>query len=368
MARALILGSGAIGRGFLPWVLKGFDIEFYDSNVDLAHGINQQSGYNSFMSFPTGLKKKFVATNGIKTSFSTKEKLEYDIAFSAVGPRNVMGLPRELARLQCPLFSLENDPQTVQALKQQFKLTDVFFGVPDVISSSTASPQNLEIDPFSIHTENGVLYLHKPTNISKGLINKLELVKWLPLEQLNQEWDAKLYLHNTPHCIAAFLGHLLNKKYLHEALAVDAIRVVIHGVVDELLQGLKYYTKYDHVFMENYAKKEVRRFSNELLFDPINRVARDPLRKLQPGGRLLGALRLLLSAGINPTYLMVGLAAALNYLNKGDSDYNQLSHVKVFGLPAFLHYHLGLNSDSLESKYIQTKLPQAMAYIDREIL
>jgi mannitol-1-phosphate 5-dehydrogenase len=139
-------------------------------------------------------------------------------------------------------------------------------------------------------------------------------------------------------------------------------------LVDELLHGLKFHTTYDHGFMEGYAAKEVRRFSNQLLFDPITRVAREPIRKLQPEGRLLGALKLLLSSGVSPTFLMVGIAASLSYLEHNDNDYQQLSELNNFGLPMFLYYHLGLEPNSLESAFIVAKLPEAQAYIKREIL
>lgn len=368
MARALILGCGAIGRGFLPWLLDEFEIDFYDSNDGVVRGITEQSGYCSFMTQKSFLKKKLVKPRRIFSSLRNKQKLSYDIAFSAVGPRNILFLPDELCSLDCPIFSLENDPASVNIIKDKYNLENVFFGVPDVITSNTASPLNLEFDPYSIHTEDGTLYLEESRMLGADLRKKLPSVAWLPLDQLKQEWDAKLYLHNTPHCIAAFLGHLLGHKYLHEALANESISHVIGGVVDELLQSLKFHTKYDHSFMEAYAAKEVKRFSNQLLFDPITRVAREPIRKLQPEGRLIGALRLMLSSGISPTFLMIGIAASLSYIEKNDNDYQQISELNNFGLPMFLYYHLGLEPNSLESTYIAAKLPEAAAYIKREIL
>ena len=38
--------------------------------------------------------------------------------------------------------------------------------------------------------------------------------------------------------------------------------------------------------------KELKRFENKLLFDPISRVAREPLRKLRSDNRIILALRL----------------------------------------------------------------------------
>ena len=57
MAKALIVGAGAIGRGYLPWELKSFDLTFYDANDDLIQRLKKNRGYNTFMSFDGHLEK-----------------------------------------------------------------------------------------------------------------------------------------------------------------------------------------------------------------------------------------------------------------------------------------------------------------------
>jgi mannitol-1-phosphate 5-dehydrogenase len=368
MARALIIGGGAIGRGFVPWVLDEFELDILDASTDLVNGIASKGGYYSFMSDGEQLQEKWVQVRRVATSFELLSPLDYDITFISVGPRNTTRLPSGVEKLHGPVFSLENDPITVEWIKKTYGLEDVYFGVPDVITSSTASAESLARDPHAIHTENGVLYLQRPQKLAPSLEKLLPKVCWLPVERLNQEWDAKLYIHNTPHCIAAYLGHMSGCTYLHEALAKPAIKRVINGVIDELVCALKMVTSYDHHFIESYAVKEVRRFSNTLLFDPVSRVAREPLRKLHPSGRLTGALRLLLSAGVNPTFLMAGIAAALCYSEKNDRDYLQLSELDNFGISSFLKYHLGLNEKSIESEFVSKHYQDALSFLRREIV
>jgi hypothetical protein len=367
MARALVVGCGAIGRGYVPWLLDKFEIDFFDASEALVAGIGGQGGYISCMSEGEILTERFVRPRKITADFSTLSPGDYDIAFVSVGPRNVTRLPPGLRDLRCPVFSLENDPITVDWLKESYGLERVYFGVPDVITSSTASPESLAKDPYAIHTENGVMYLQDSSATPAALKALLPEVHWLPVERLNQEWDAKLYIHNTPHCIAAYLGHIAGCTYLHEALAIPAVRRVINGVIEELLLGLKMATPHDHHFIESYAVKEVRRFSNRLLYDPISRVAREPIRKLHPSGRLTGALRLLLTAGVNPTYLMVGIAAALHYHAPQDKDYRQLILLDQFGVASFLKYHLSMSPDSLEARYIESKYADAVDYLQWEL-
>ena len=367
MARALIIGCGAIGRGFIPWLLNQFEIDFLDADKKLLDGISKQGGFRSFMSDGQHLQERWINPRRLMTNLDHVTPNEYDIVFISVGPRNVGLLPPAIQQLKCPIFSLENDPATVDSIKQIYGLESVYFGVPDVITSSTASPQNLAIDPYALHTENGVLYLQKPSDLSEKLLALLPEVKWLPVERLNQEWDAKLYIHNTPHCIAAYLGYLAGCTYLHEALAIPAIKRIVDGVIEELLYALKLVTPYDHNFIESYAVKEVRRFSNLLLFDPITRVAREPIRKLHPSGRLMGALRLLLSTGVRPTYLVAGIVAALEYSDVNDRDYLQLKYLEDFGIQSFIKYHLGLDSGSLESQYIVNCYDDVALFLKREL-
>jgi hypothetical protein len=368
MARALVIGGGAIGRGFMPWILDAFELDILDSSLELVNGIRAHGGFYSFMSDGVKLKEKWVQVRCVTTNFDQLSPESYDIAFICVGPRNSALLPTGIKKLRCPIFSLENDPFTVDQIKKAYGLEKVYFGVPDVITSSTASPENLARNRFAVHTENGILYLQRPPELQYSLESLLIAVQWLPLDRLNQEWDAKLYIHNTPHCIAAYLAHKAGCTYLHEALAKPAIKLCVDGVIDELSSALKIVTPYDHHFIESYAIKEIRRFSNPLLFDPVVRVAREPLRKLHPSGRLIGALRLLLSAGINPIYLMAGIAAAMSYSDKNDKDYIQLATLETFGVPAFLKYHLGIDEKTIESEYVSRHYHDAVRFLQREIL
>lgn len=365
MARALVIGAGAIGRGFLPWVLHEFEIDFYDSSVGLVRQLSATRKYNTFMTNGSSIEKRTIRPRAATNSISELDLDTYDIAFIAVGPRNAALLPNGFSQLHCPVFSLENDPGSVQLFSKQQGLRDVYFGVPDVITSSSASPENLAEDNLALHTEDGVLYLEDSPSISAELKALLPEVRWCMSSQLKREWDAKLYLHNTPHCVAAYLGHLAGLTYLHEGFRSSFITDTVEGVIEEMLLSLKMSTSYDHKFMEQYAVKELRRFSNEKLFDPIIRVAREPLRKLHPSGRLTGALRLSMLSGVAPLNLMIGIAAALCFQDPRDADYQFLSRLHDFGLPAFLKFHLALPIDSLESCFISTNFGRALNHIHR---
>lgn len=76
-------------------------------------------------------------------------------------------------------------------------------------------------------------------------------------------------------------------------------------------------------FAHYYAEKEIARFSNPLLYDPITRVAREPLRKLAEGERLIGAARLCIQSNIIPENIIKGIRAAVAYDEPNDPDFGK---------------------------------------------
>jgi mannitol-1-phosphate 5-dehydrogenase len=367
VVRALIVGAGAIGRGFVPWSLIGARIDFFDSSDALCSVMTQNGGFTTHMT-SDGVLSSLRVTPGLTTSSISDLDLDsYDVVFVSVGPRNVDRIPVALSGVRGPIFSLENDPISVDQIRTLLKREDVFFGVPDVIASSTASESNLAKDPLSLHTEDGVLYLEDSDEVSPELRSALSKVQWLPQEQMRAEWDAKLYLHNTPHCVAAYLAFIQSKTFVHEGFESREVETIVSGVITEMLTALKFSTSHDHDFLNDYARKELRRFSNNLLFDPVLRVAREPVRKLQKNGRLTGALRLAMISGVEPYYLTLGIASALLYKEPRDSDYGAILAVQDLGYKDFLKFHIGLEHDSLETLYLDRHLANATSYLMRRL-
>ena len=64
--------------------------------------------------------------------------------------------------------------------------------------------------------------------------------------------------------------------------------------------------------LKQYAQSALKRMINPFLNDPIDRVTRDPVRKLGWDDRLLGAMRLAREAGVEPNLLAQGARLALD--------------------------------------------------------
>jgi hypothetical protein len=306
----VIIGAGAIGRGYLPWVVD-HDLVFVDNNPQIIRPMRERKRYRSYRVRDGKLESRDVPVlDACLPDELDWRKYDPRAVFVNVGPRQVARIARLLEGIRCPVILCENDPATVDLVKGSV------FAVPDVITSNTAPAELLAQDSLSTVTEDGVLFADSRAQGSvRGEIT------WLPTRELvDQQWTAKLYLHNTPHCVTAYLGALAGSRYVHEAMAKPEIARIVSGSMNEMLIALKLKWEIPHEFLDWYAEKELRRFANVLLYDPVSRVAREPLRKLDPDGRLIGAAQICLASGFIPHNILIGIAGALLFKDEQDSD------------------------------------------------
>tara|TARA_Y200000002_G_scaffold345221_1_gene318962 strand:- start:777 stop:1877 length:1101 start_codon:yes stop_codon:yes gene_type:complete len=317
--KILIYGAGAIGRGYLPWIFpeKYFDFYFVDVNKKLVSLLRKKKYYETFkiINYKYYSKKIFP-----KNVYILNEEIphlnKFELIITCVGTRQSNNIFKNISLFKKKIICLENDPFVVENYKKETKKENMFFGIPDVISSNTAPKKIKKNNELNLVTENGICYIDQKINIKN--IN----AKLLDKKNLRSQWLAKLYIHNSSHCTAAYLGSIIKKKFLHEALENKNIKRIVKDCINELSEMLIKKYNMNKKFVSFYGSKEYKRFSNKFLFDPISRVAREPFRKLQPKERLIGAANECLSVGIEPAALSIGIIAAINYDNTKDEDSN----------------------------------------------
>jgi mannitol-1-phosphate 5-dehydrogenase len=362
MRELVIIGAGAIGRGYLPWIFEENDYEFIfiDSNRSIVDQMKGAGRYATYRVNNRGLEKREVRVKAayLPSEFDARNHSSAAAVFINVGPRNAGAAARLVESLDCPIILSENDPATVDTVKAMTSLRKVFFAVPDVITSNTAPPHLLREDSLSIVTEAGIMFVDERI---EGLVGDFR--RCSPAE-LSKQWTAKLYLHNTPHCVAAYLGALVGVSYVHEAMAIPEINAIVTGAMTEMLNSLKLKWDIPHDFLDWYAEKELARFSCELLFDPISRVAREPLRKLELEGRLIGAAQICLALGIVPENILIGIASALLFDNKNDSDRHLAFMRRALTPSALLTHVLSLRKGEALERVLSDRLGLIIAQLE----
>jgi mannitol-1-phosphate 5-dehydrogenase len=132
--------------------------------------------------------------------------------------------------------------------------------------------------------------------------------------------EAKLYGHNATHALAAYVGAALGVPTIAALRDVPGVLPFLHAAFLQESGGalIRKHSGLDPLFTPQgyavYADDLLQRMMNPFLRDTVERVGRDPRRKLGWDDRLIGTMRLALSQGIAPRRYAFGAAAALGVL------------------------------------------------------
>ena len=227
----LIYGAGAIGRGYVPWVFdpEQYTLRFVEKDPELRSQLKARGKFTSYCTRSGRYVRRVVTADKVYAPGEEKSDMEqFNAIVTAVGPRNVIDMISTIEMSRCPIVLFENDDALADVLQRMLPNHVVCFGVPDVITSNTAPVDLLATDPLSVVTEDGVCFIDDRAASIGGNC------RYVSKAELRIQWLAKLFVHNTPHCIAAYLGALSNKIYLHEGMQSPAIYQIVQGAMQEM--------------------------------------------------------------------------------------------------------------------------------------
>lgn len=197
-------------------------------------------------------------------------------------------------------------------------------------------------DPTTIIVEP---YKELPVDRS-GFVGEIPTVVGMePCDNFALYTARKLYLHNAGHAVLGYLGYRRGYALGYEALEDREIRPILNAALDESLQGIvaKYGASED--WLRAHVADLLRRFANRVLADPVLRLARDPVRKLAPSDRLVGAARVAETAGLLPLNLAWAIAGALAFDSPEDPIAVSLQQrVQAEGLEAVMAALCAINA------------------------
>jgi mannitol-1-phosphate 5-dehydrogenase len=141
--------------------------------------------------------------------------------------------------------------------------------------------------------------------------------------------EAKLYGHNATHALLGYLARRKGYRFVSEVKNdSNLLKLARVAFIEESGGALcRKYKGFDKLFTPvgyaDYADDLLQRMLNPYLRDAVERVVRDPRRKLGWDDRLIGTMRLALKEGIKPVRYALGAKAALEMLaetEKKDAD------------------------------------------------
>jgi mannitol-1-phosphate 5-dehydrogenase len=133
---------------------------------------------------------------------------------------------------------------------------------------------------------------------------------------------AKLYGHNATHALAAYVGATRGLRRIADLRKVRGLIPFLRAAfIEESGEALvRRYAGVDPLFTREgyrqYADDLLTRMTNPHLSDTVERVGRDPARKLGWDDRLIGTMRMALDEGVEPRRYAFGAAAALAMMDR----------------------------------------------------
>ncbi|MBZ6373416.1 MAG: mannitol-1-phosphate 5-dehydrogenase, partial [Microbacterium hominis] len=125
--------------------------------------------------------------------------------------------------------------------------------------------------------------------------------------------ERKLFTVNTGHATTAYFGAQAGIEKISDALADPAIAAKVAATLEETSALLEAVHGLDAADLAAYRATILRRFANPALPDTVERVGRQPLRKLSRHERFVGPAAAAAERGLATSALVAAMAAALEF-------------------------------------------------------
>ena len=341
---AVIFGAGSVGRGFLGQLFSesGYQVVFVDVDPVLIDALAQRGSYTLRLAGVQNSEDLTIgpvrAVDARQTAQVAEEVARASLMATAVGARALAAIAKPIAAgvaqrwqggqiapqniilaenlhdapdvLRC--YVLEGLPEALRP-----RLSERLGFVASVIARMSPAPtaEQRAADPTLIVAEP---YKVLPVDRDAFVGPAPEVAGMHAVSPFAAYTDRKLYIHNAGHAMLGYLGYQRGHEYGYQALVDAQVYALLSQALNESGRALMAEHKMDAVALSENVQYLLDRFANRALGDPISRLARDPMRKLAPGDRLVGAARLAHKHAIEPTGLAWGIAAGMAYDDPDD--------------------------------------------------
>lgn len=343
MKKAVMYGAGNIGRGFIGKIFSesGYEVCFIDIDEKIIEQLNTDNQYPvNIVSNDYNrevIVKNVKAVNGMDTQAVAEVISQADIMATAVGVNvlpyivnnicegiklrkegskpplniiiceNLIGADKYLKKLLIDAI----DEKYIPYIDENLGLVIASVGrmVP-VMTKEMKNGNNLRIivEPYE------KLPIDKDSIV--GEMPKLN--KLIPFSPFDYYIKRKLFMHNMAHALCAYLGYLKGYEYIYECVNDNKINDAAKSAMLDVAEALNIEYGVSMSELEEHVDDLLERFGNIALQDTVNRVGKDPIRKLKAGDRLVGAAIYCSDANMPARGIVKGIAAGLMFDNPND--------------------------------------------------
>ncbi|HGF5181139.1 mannitol-1-phosphate 5-dehydrogenase [Vibrio parahaemolyticus] len=377
MKNAVHFGAGNIGRGFIGKLLADAEVEVTFADVDVPL-VDQLSHKQEYKVKVVGTECQIDTVTHVTAVNSASEDVidrivKTDLVTTAVGPNVLDIIATTIAKGIAKRFEAGNDaPLNIIACENMVRgtthlkgevykhldeslhaKTDELVGFVDSAVDRIVPPaEAANDDPLEVTVE----------SFSEWIVDEQQFKGEIPdiagMERTNNLMafvERKLFTLNTGHCITAYLGCLKGHRTIREAIEDPSIHAEVKQAMQESGEVLIKRYGFDRDMHNAYIEKILGRFANPYLVDEVDRVGRQPIRKLGANDRLVKPLLGTIEYGTENKTLLKGIAAALKYTNDTDPQAVELQNsLKEVGVKKTLATYTGLAEDSDEVAQIET--------------
>ena len=377
MKNAVHFGAGNIGRGFVGKLLADADVEVTFADVDTPL-VDQLSHKQEYKVKVVGTECQIETVTHVTAVNSASEDVieriaKTDLVTTAVGPNVLDIIAKTIATGITKRFESGNEsPLNIIACENMVRGTthlkgevykhldsslhdkaDQLVGFVDSAVDRIVPPaEAANDDPLEVTVE----------SFSEWIVDEQQFKGEIPdisgmekTDNLMAFVERKLFTLNTGHCITAYLGCLKGHQTIRQAIEDPEIRADVKQAMFESGEVLIRRYGFDRELHNAYIEKILSRFANPYLVDEVDRVGRQPIRKLGANDRLVKPLLGTIEYGTENQTLLKGIAAALKYKSEDDPQAIELqTSLQEHGIRHTLARYTGLDENSEEVAQIES--------------
>lgn len=377
MKNAVHFGAGNIGRGFIGKLLADADVEVTFADVDTPL-VDQLSHKQEYKVKVVGTECQIETVTHVTAVNSASEDVieriaKTDLVTTAVGPNVLDIIAKTIATGITKRFESGNEsPLNIIACENMVRGTthlkgevykhldnslhgkaDELVGFVDSAVDRIVPPaEAANDDPLEVTVE----------SFSEWIVDEQQFKGEIPdisgmekTDNLMAFVERKLFTLNTGHCITAYLGCLKGHQTIRQAIEDPEIRADVKQAMFESGEVLIRRYGFDRELHSAYIDKILSRFANPYLVDEVDRVGRQPIRKLGANDRLVKPLLGTIEYGTENQTLLKGIAAALKYKSEDDPQAIELqTSLQEHGIRHTLARYTGLDENSEEVAQIES--------------
>jgi mannitol-1-phosphate 5-dehydrogenase len=340
--KAVHFGAGNIGRGFVGLLLHegGYELVFSDVADALVDAINATESYTVREAGPGGVNRQVTGYRAVNSRTDpdavADEVATADIVTCAVGP-NVLRFIAPVIVAGLNRRSPEREPLKIMACENAIGATDQLRAEIEKLDASVtdravfantavdrivpAQPEgggvDVTVEPyFEWAIESGPFDGDLPNIPGAHFV-----------DDLGPYIERKLFTVNTGHAATAYFGAQAGHARISDALADPSIATRVAAALEETSAVLSVVHGLDPAELAEYRATILERFRNPELVDTVQRVGRQPLRKLSRNERFIGPAVQAAERGLPTSALVAAVAAAIAFDDETDEQSVELQRM-----------------------------------------